>query len=76
MSDLRKDLLGQMARLRASLDPKVVRQVDLAREGKVPYDRENAGSAVRQFLDGRADNGKFALELAEKLKHGEAEPLH
>ena len=42
MSDPREELLRQMAVLRKSLDPKVIERLDLATEGKVPYDRETA----------------------------------
>jgi hypothetical protein len=70
MSDPRQELLRQMAALRKSLDPKVVERLDLATEGKVPYDRETAQSAVRQFLATRHDGGKFQKKLVEALKKG------
>ena len=68
MSDPRQELLRQMAALRKSLDPKVVERLDLATEGKVPYDRETAQTAVRQFLATRTDGGKFQKKLVEALK--------
>jgi hypothetical protein len=70
MSDPRQELLRQMAALRKSLDPKVVERLDLATEGKVPYDRETAQSAVRQFLATRQDGGRFQKKLVEALKKG------
>jgi hypothetical protein len=70
MSDPRQELLRQMAALRKSLDPKVVERLDLATEGKVPYDRETAQSAVRQFLATRQDGGRFQKRLVEALKKG------
>ena len=70
MSDPRQELLRQMAALRKSLDPKVVERLDLATEGKVPYDREAAQSTVRQFLATRQDGGKFQKKLVDALKKG------
>jgi cytochrome c biogenesis protein ResB len=70
MSDPRQELLRQMAALRKSLDPKVVERLDLATEGKVPYDRETAQNAVRQFLATRQDGGRFQKKLVEALKKG------
>src|SRR4051794_1979342 len=63
MSDPRQELLRQMAALRKNLDPKVVERLDLATEGKVPYDRETSQIAVRQFLATRTDGGKFQKKL-------------
>jgi hypothetical protein len=74
MSDPRQELLRHMAALRKSLDPKVVERLDLATEGKVPYDRETAQSAVRQFLATRHDGGKFQKKLVEALKKGGGKP--
>jgi hypothetical protein len=48
----------------------VVERLDMATEGKVPYDRETAQSAVRQFLATRHDGGKFQKKLVEALKKG------
>jgi len=70
MSDPREELLRQMAALRKSLDPKVIERLDLAAEGKVPYDRETAQSAVRQFLATKHDGGKFQRKLVDALKKG------
>jgi hypothetical protein len=70
MSDPRQELLRQMAALRKNLDPKVVERLDLATEGKVPYDRETSQIAVRQFLATRTDGGKFQKKLVEALKKG------
>jgi len=70
MSDPREELLRQMAALRKSLDPKVIERLDLAAEGKVPYDRETAQSAVRQFLATKHDGGKFQRKLVNALKKG------
>jgi hypothetical protein len=70
MSDPREELLRQMAALRNSLDPKVIERLDLATEGKVPYDRESAQSAVRQFLATKHDGGKFQRKPVEALKKG------
>jgi cytochrome c biogenesis protein ResB len=75
MSDPRQELLRQMAALRKSLDPKVVERLDLATEGKVPYDRETAQSAVRQFLATRHDGGRFQKKLVEALKKGVGKDL-
>jgi hypothetical protein len=74
MSDPRQELLRQMAALRKSLDPKVIERLDLATEGKVPYDRETAQSAVRQFLATKHDGGKFQRKLVEALKKGGGKP--
>jgi hypothetical protein len=68
--DPRKELLRQMTRLRKSLDPKVLERLDLAKEGKVPYDRDTAQDAVRQFLAGRHDGGRFKQKLLDGLKKG------
>ena len=70
MSDPREELLRQMAALRNSLDPKVIERLDLAAEGKVPYDRETAQSAVRLFLATKHDGGKFQRRLVDALKKG------
>jgi hypothetical protein len=70
MTDPREELLRQMAALRNSLDPKVIERLDLAAEGKVPYDRETAQSAVRQFLATKHDGGKFQRKLVDALKKG------
>ncbi|UEM22018.1 hypothetical protein JL100_004440 [Skermanella mucosa] len=70
MSDPRQELLRQMAALRSSLDPKVIERLDLASEGKVPYDRDTAQSAVRQFLATRRDGGRFQRKLVDALKKG------
>lgn len=67
MSDARKELIRQIARLRDALDPKVVKRLDLAKEGKVPYDRDTAHEAVRRFLAGRQDDGAFRTRLKKVL---------
>ena len=68
MTDPRKDLLSQIARLRGSLDPEVVRRLDLAKEGKVPVDRRAAEEVVRRFLADRRDGGRLRALLMEKLR--------
>ncbi|EWY41144.1 hypothetical protein N825_31275 [Skermanella stibiiresistens SB22] len=70
MSDPRQELLRQMAALRNTLDPKVIERLELAGEGKVPYDRETAQTVVRQFLATRTDGGKFQRKLVDALKKG------
>ncbi len=70
MTDPRKELLRQMAALRNKLDPQVLKRLDLAKEGKVPYDKEIAQDAVRQFLAGRRDGGRFQQKLLDTLKKG------
>lgn len=71
MTDPREELLRRMRELRASLDPKVVERLDLAKEGKVPYDRETAEDAVRRFLADRQDGGRFRARLLDALRKGE-----
>ncbi|WP_158044020.1 hypothetical protein [Skermanella pratensis] len=70
MSDPRQELLRQMAALRSSLDPKVIERLNLASEGKVPYDRDTAQNAVRQFLATRHDGGRFQRKLVDALRKG------
>jgi hypothetical protein len=48
----------------------VLERPDLAKEGKVPYDRDTAQDAVRQFLAGRHDGGRFKQKLLDGLKKG------
>jgi hypothetical protein len=68
VSDPRKELLSQIARLRGSLDPEVVRRLELAKEGKVPVDRQAAEEVVRRFLADRRDGGRLRALLTEKLR--------
>lgn len=66
--DIRKRVLDQMRVIKRRLDPEVVDRLRLAKEGKVPYDRENARAAVDHFLASRNDGGQFQRKLAERLK--------
>jgi len=66
--DIRKQVLEQMRVIKRRLDPDVVDRVRLAKEGKVPYDRENARAAVDHFLQSLDDGGRFRRKLAERLK--------
>jgi hypothetical protein len=68
MSDAREELLRRIRAVRAGLDPEVVRRLDLAKEGQVPYDRATAQDAVRRFLSVRQDGGKFRARLMDALK--------
>ncbi|WP_207477754.1 hypothetical protein [Arenibaculum pallidiluteum] len=66
--DPRQLLLRQMRALRAGLDPAVVERLELAKQGKVPYDHATAQEAVRQFLASKQDGGKFRTRLMEALR--------
>lgn len=68
MSDVRKELLRQIRLVRSQLDPKAVRALELAKEGRVPYDRDNAHEAVRRFLADRQDGGQFRRRLLQALR--------
>ncbi len=70
MTDPRDELLRRIRAIRSGLDPDVVRRLDLAKEGKVPYDRDTAQEAVRQFLAVKQDGGKFKAKLLDALKKG------
>lgn len=63
MSDPKAELLRKMRQLLGSLDPDVVRRLDLAKEGKVPFDRETAREAVRRFLKAHPDGARLAAQL-------------
>lgn len=76
MSDPRKTLLDQIAALRSQVDPDLLDRARLAAEGKVPFDRLAARDAVRAFLDGRADGGRFKKQLVEQLKRYDAGERH
>ncbi|WP_207457049.1 hypothetical protein [Azospirillum sp. SYSU D00513] len=72
-TDVRRELLDQMKRIRESLDPKLVERAKLAVFGKVPFDRDSARQAVASFLDSREDGGAFRRKLeAELRKEGTA----
>jgi len=68
MSDVRKDLLRQMAALRQTIDPKVLDRAKLAMFGKVPYDQDVAKEAVARFLETRDDGGAFRRKLEQALQ--------
>ncbi len=70
MTDPRDELLRRIRAIRSGLDRDVVRRLDLAKEGKVPYDRDTAREAVRQFLAVKQDGGKFKAKLLDALKKG------
>ena len=74
--DPRHTLLQQMAILRKGLDPKVLERARLASTGAVPYDKETARAAVRNFLDAKssADGGAFKRKLLDALKKYDAAP--
>ncbi|CAK0750930.1 Methylmalonyl-CoA carboxyltransferase [Azospirillaceae bacterium] len=71
MTDPRKQLLETMAAIRETLNPKVVERLDLATQGKVPYDKDAAREAVKLFLAEKKDGGRFKAQLAERMKRPE-----
>lgn len=62
------ELVGRMRDLKQKIDPTVLERLRLAQQGQVPYDRDSATEAVRQFLDNRSDGGRFREELASKMR--------
>lgn len=72
MSDAKAELLRRMRELLGSLDPDVVRRLDLAKEGKVPFDRETAHEAVRRFLDSHPERDRLAAQLRRRPGRGPA----
>ncbi len=70
---LRRAMLAQIRELRRGFDPELLKWARYAVEGKVPYDRENAQEAVRQFLQHKArdDGGRFRRKLAEALSRSD-----
>lgn len=66
--DPRRRLLHQLVQLRRRIDPQALDRVRSKLGGWEPYDREQAGEAVRQFLATRTDGGKFQDRLREALK--------
>jgi hypothetical protein len=76
VTDPRTKLLQQMRELRARMDPEVLETArraaeaaQMAKRGEVPIDKEAARTAVSLFLQRRADNGRFAIDLMERLKN-------
>lgn len=65
----RKALLKQLAELRATLDPEILRRVQqkMGSSDSEPYDKKAARQIVEQFLAARYDNGAFARRLMEEL---------
>ena len=65
----REALLKQLAELRATLDPEILRRVQQKMGGSdsEPYDKKAARQIVEQFLAARDDNGAFARRLMEEL---------
>jgi hypothetical protein len=72
MSDPKVELLRRMRQLLDSLDPDVVRRLDLAKEGKVPFDRETAHDAVRRYLEAHPDGARLAAQLRRRSGGGSA----
>lgn len=64
----RDALLQQLAELRASLDPDILRAVQRKVDGSEPYDKAAARKIVEQFLLARGDNGAFAKRLMDELE--------
>ena len=65
----REALLRQVAELRASIDPEVLKRVQqkVANSESEPYDKKAARQIIEQFLAARYDNGAFAKRLMEEL---------
>ena len=65
----REALLKQLAELRATLDPEILRRVQqkMGSSDSEPYDKKAARQIVEQFLAARYDNGAFARRLMEEL---------
>ncbi|TQV79033.1 hypothetical protein [Denitrobaculum tricleocarpae] len=65
----REALLQQLAELRATIDPEILKRVQqkVANPGSEPYDKKAARQIVEQFLAARYDNGAFARRLMEEL---------
>lgn len=65
----REALLRQVAALRASLDPEVLKRVQqkVGNSDSEPYDKKAARQIIEQFLAARYDNGAFAKRLMEEL---------
>lgn len=66
MSDKAK-LLRQIAQLRRQIDPAVLRRAELAQQGRIPYDQENAQEAVKQFLNSQPDGARLRALLKRKV---------
>ncbi len=65
----REELLRQLAELRATIDPEILRRVQFQVDnpGAEPYDKKAARKIVEQFLTARCDNGAFAKRLMDEL---------
>lgn len=82
MTDPKRDLLRQIAELRNRMSPEVLERLRRATQplataappAQEPYDKEAAQAAVRQFLAGRRDGGRFKQRLAEALRRPQAKP--
>lgn len=66
--DPRETLLRQIRALRAGINPAVVERLELAKQGKVPYDHAAAQEAVKRFLAAKQDGGRFRTRLMEALR--------
>ena len=86
MDDLRQKLMRQIREIRGRIDPRVLARAQLAAEavqgappGKAapravntePYDKASAREAVQLFLQRRADQGRFAMDLMDRMKKPE-----
>ncbi len=65
----REELLRQLAELRATIDPEILKRVQFQVDNpdSEPYDKKAARKIVEQFLAARSDNGAFAKRLMEEL---------
>ncbi|WP_282608108.1 hypothetical protein [Pelagibius sp. Alg239-R121] len=65
----REALLRQLAELRESIDPEILKQVQQKVDNpeSEPYDKKAARKVIEQFLLARTDNGAFAKRLMDEL---------
>lgn len=63
MDEIRHKLLRQWSTLRADAMRTLEERGEIYRQGKVPYDKDVAHEAVRQFLDALEDGGDFQRRL-------------
>ncbi len=69
---LKREVLSQITELRQKLDPKVLRRVELAKDGQVPLDRDHQLDVVERFLAEKQDDGDLKRMLAQALEQDAA----
>lgn len=67
-SDLRQRLLDQWKTRREDALRVLEERAKIYAEGQIPYDKDVAHEAVRQFLDNLGDGGRFKRKLNEAMK--------